>query len=262
MAPRSTRLTVVLALALIAPCNATEAQCEMCGLLVYHLEKLKAGMDEEMAAKKAEHDAQATKRGVLGRTSRAEMPARVIGAFETFLDETACGKIDASMSDGEMQSPFENKAGVSSEVCRRDGMDDSVLRKPNGEASAFDARSCVLFVSNVCHHVREEFADEMIEAAYSPELGAPHCAEIVDGCDSARATKLLGPLYKPGGGQAGFQRFASVGVKDVWQKMPGLPPYYHNRARHISQVEPPEGWDPDGPREQSLVRVETSKDEL
>ena len=69
-----------------------------------------------------------------------------------------------------------------------------------------------------------------------------------------RATKLLGPMYAKRGARD-FQRGGahmgySIGVRDAWQKMPGRPPYYHNKARHVSQVEPPKGWDPSGPREQ------------
>jgi hypothetical protein len=45
--------------------------------------------------------------------------------------------------------------------------------------------------------------------------------------------------------------------------VPGLPPYYLNMARHISTVEPPKGWDPNGPKEQALPYEEPPpKDEL
>ena len=82
-------------------------------------------------------------------------------------------------------------------------------------------------------------------------------------CTGKRAKKLLGPMYGKGkrlrahtrkteAGLARRRAMHDVGVADVWQKMPGRPPYYHNRARMISQVEMPKGWDPNGPKEQTI----------
>ena len=99
-------------------------------------------------------------------------------------------------------------------------------------------------------YVLRRYVDEMIEAAYSG-LTATECGEILPGgCAEGRATKLLGPMY--GKVKAGTP-IINVGMKDVWKKMPGLPPYYLNMARGRSQVEMPEGWDPEGPSEQVIA---------
>ena len=61
---------ICCALLLLASCargsDRELQECEMCGLLVYTLELLKAGIDAEMEEKKAAHDAATKKRGVLG----------------------------------------------------------------------------------------------------------------------------------------------------------------------------------------------------
>ena len=224
----------------------------MCGLLVYQLEEVKQHVDKEMQGEKTAHDAATKKRGVLGRMSRAEMPARVIESFEEFLEKRACNA--PSQSFGAAIS------AISRIICRSDGMDDSMLRLPSGSPALYSAEECNERVDAVCDHVSREHADEIIDAAYN-NLTARACEDIVesDACDATRATKLLGPLY----GKAARGLSAPVGVRDTWQKMPGRPPYYMNRARRISQVEVPEGWDPDGPREQSLPAPQSeSKDEL
>ena len=44
----------------------------------------------------------------------------------------------------------------------------------------------------------------------------------------------------------------AAGLKDFWRKIDGMPPTYHNPARHVTLDVPPEGWDPDGPMDQVL----------
>jgi len=231
-----------------------DQQCEMCGLLFYHLELMHKPLYESMASEREKHDADVARRGVLGRTSRAEMPARVIDEMETYLEERACGNPSAEHRHQRV-SPLANT------VCRADGLDDSALRLPSGIASMYRFEDCAQRVTSVCELVRREYADELTEGV-SGKMGAEECADIVPSCSAKRATKLLGPLY---GKVSTPLAVHSIGVRDVWQKMPGIPEYYHNRARHISQVEPPEGWDPDGPREQTLltpVESDKAKEEL
>ena len=266
--------------------------CEMCGLLIHQLETLKASLDEKLNKQKEQQLKDAKRRGVLGRTSRAEMPAQMIDAFETHLESHACG---TNNNNNEQQggggggggmdpSSFQaspmglaSTAGVVKAVCRREGIDDSVLRLPSGIPHWYDPQECRRTVEQMCDYVRREYVhariivpslallnacavplchvlrryvDEMIEAAYSG-LTATECGEILPGgCAEGRATMLLGPMY--GKVKAGTP-IINVGMKDVWKKMPGLPPYYLNMARGRSQVEMPEGWDPEGPSEQVIA---------
>lgn len=249
------RVTVFFACYLCVACGETmhgKQECEMCGVLVYLLEEMKASFDHEMKEEKAAHDAATAKRGVLGRTSRAEMPARVIDRFEEFLEKKAC----TPPQDDERG--MLNRGGwsmTSRLICRHDGYDDSALRLPSGSPGLFSVDECKHRVDAVCENVARERADELIEAAYN-NLTARACPDVVetDGCDAKRATKLLGPMYgrRALGGAPGMRSLHSVGVRDTWQKMPGRPPYYFNKARYRSQVEMPPGWDPDGPREQTI----------
>lgn len=216
-----------------------------------------------MKEKREAHDKAAEKRGVLGRTSRAEMPARVLEAFEEHLEKGACGSSGSGSQpdgDGHNQMPMANS--VLRSVCRADGIDESALRLPSGNPALFDGKECNRRIEAVCQHVAREYADEVMETAYAKDLNASYCEEIIpsDECTATRATRLLGPLY--GKAPRGVRQHISVGVKDKWEKMPGRPPYYHNAARRISQVEVPPGWDPNGPRMQSLDAVVDEKDEL
>lgn len=235
-------------------------QCEMCGILVMQLEDLGASLHSKFALKREEHEKATKKRGVLGRTSRAEMPARIIDAFEEYLEISACGgspEPGLRNVDGSMPSPDQMRNRVSAiarQVCRADGIAESLLRLPMGNSARFNVEHCTQRVAAVCEDVRRDYADELIEAAYS-NLTASACEEIIeDGCDTERAKLLLGPMYgQQGRGPGAPKRVGSVGVPDVWKKMPGRPAYYLNMARHLSQVEPPPGWDPTGPNEQRLL---------
>jgi len=242
------RFAVVVSIALGAALGANvrdEQDCEMCGLLVWRLETMRAAKLEETQSLKERLQAAAKKRGVLGRTLRSEYPAELIDNMETYL-ESACKKDTI----------------LTSTACRgHNGNDASQLRNPGG--GVYLREACKHLVEERCQYMIDEHAEELIEAAMF-DLTANQCPDILTaGCSASRATALLGPLYGTGSGRAGHHVFLTAGVKDVWEKMPGLEPYYHNAARHISQYEPPPGWDPKGPSRQTLAAYEApAKEEL
>jgi hypothetical protein len=149
-------------------------------------------------------------------------------------------------------------------LCGEHGNPDSKLRNPAG---SFDSpKLCRVRVESVCGQVTGTYAEEIMEVAVQSLLpAAEQCAQIIPRCTEERATKLLGPDYLTAPIDSRLDqlhrrmRVNSVGMSNSWKKMPGLDPYYVNMARHISQHEPPEGWDPNGPDEQ---HIGTSKEEL
>ena len=139
-------------------------------------------------------------------------------------------------------------------LCSANGNDAPKLRNPT--AVAFDNERCRIRLQERCEHVVASHKEALVSAAYV-DRNATAGAKLMPttpACTSQRATLLLGPLY---GKEAelqgpGVARWLpmNAGLKDSWRYVHG---FYHNAARHLSLEEPPEGWDPDGPREQALA---------
>ena len=174
-----------------------EQDCEMCGLLVWRLETMRAEKMRETESLKERLEAAAKKRGVLGRTMRSEYPAELIDGMESYL-EKAC----------------KNDVMLTSTACRgHNGNDASQLRNPGG--GVFLQEACKHLVQERCQYVVDEHAEELIEAAMF-DLTARQCPDILaTGCSASRATTILGPLYGTAGSHG---QHLSVGVKDVWEK--------------------------------------------
>lgn len=242
-------LVLIAASAAVASDTTHEQQCEMCGILVWRLEAVLASKKVELQSFRDAQDKRASSASKphSKRWLRQEYPAVVVTALNEYL-EKAC----------------DNDFALANTACRQqNGNDESALRNPRG--AAFNRDACADRVKHRCERVRDELMDEMIDAAMQ-NLTASECTELLPGCDDERVHLLLGPMYKKG-----KLMWGSAGMKDTWQKMPGLPPYYFNAARHISQVEMPKGWDKKGPREQTIetfaeeegaAGAEATKDEV
>ena len=258
-----------------------DQRCELCGLLVWRLEGVMQSKEEELKEFIKERSAMADRssKAHTKRWIRSEYPVALVEAFEEYTEKAA----EDSM--------------LTSTVCRgQDGNDKSALRNPYG--APYQRKDCTARVKAICSNVVDEYVDEIMDAAVN-KLTASECGEIVPGCKPKRAKLLLGPMYSKSS-QGGHHRFMSAGVKDVWREsarppdpsrcrlrsqphslplllsrppqinplpthpacaVPGLEPYYLNQARHISQHEPPKGWDPKGPKEQEILLEEDEDNE-
>ena len=118
----------------------------------------------------------------------------------------------------------------------------------------YDPDACKTRVKTRCRAVLDDNSDDLIDAVLQ-NATATGCADLLPQCTAGRAKLVLGPMYaKQGGRNPMFGSMMGAGVRDVWKKMPPKSrPYYLNQARSLSQFEPPEGWDPNGPKEQVLI---------
>ena len=219
-------------LAYSQPTDLEDQSCEMCGLLMLHLEDVlqRHTSSAQVSGRKKSvifsRVAKASK-----REDEATVPADAVAVMQTFFSETAVSAVRRIR------------------LCSANGDDDSKLRNPSG--IEFEREGCTARLQERCEYICETYAESMMAAAYHNKT-ASSCAAFLlpaGSCTPERATLLLGHSYKPGA-----PRFLQLeaGLKDIWRKMPGNPPFYHNAARHETQDDPPKGWDPNGPSAQVL----------
>ena len=217
-----------------------EQNCEICGLLIHHLEVI----IHRSSWRPQQHLQKASEQSTW--VSRGDAPADLVQSMDEFLT-SAC------------------KPAVIGRIrlCSSNGDDTSHIRNPKGVQ--FDNESCRVRLQERCNHVAPAHAAQLMEAALN-NLTAVACTGIIPSpaCGARRATLLLGPLYRSINDPWKLSLTLNAGVKDVWRKYPG---YYHNAARHETLETPPRGWDPDGPEEQ-VIQLDDSasgkrdKDEL
>ena len=195
-------LIVALASAQVVPTSQSDLddqRCEMCGLLVYHLEIVHKELENELdGSKKTEKAGVSPARK---RAMRAELPAEITGKMEDFMEKNAC----AAISRGAL--------------CGSNGDDGSKLRNPRG--IGFKPEECRERLKQVCEELAPSATDDLIEAAMTGS--AADCEDILPSgsCSAAVAQKLLGLDYQKGGTEgANFapHRTTNLGVKDVWKK--------------------------------------------
>ena len=217
--------TLCAGLALLAA-SAQEAEqdCEMCGLLVHHLEMLMAAKTAELEGVKEGVEADNAKKGVGAarrRANRATVPAEIYDSFEEFLEKHACGSND-NANQQNLMGGGGGGAVTRNQLCGSNGDDGSKLRNPYGPGS-YDSKICRQTLKERCEHVAPTYAEEIMEAVFN-NLTAAECAEFLPSCTPTRAKLLLGPYYKgvppstPGGRGHNIPMHTNVGVKDVWKK--------------------------------------------
>ena len=216
-------LVAVLTL-LVSACSGqldvAEQDCEMCGLLVYHLHTLATAGGFE---RKKVDDGGSRPSNLFGRSgggvrdaarvpAHEVVPAELVVRFQTFLDH-ACESEIARIR-----------------LCSANGDDASKLRNPT--AVPFEAGRCRIRLQERCEHVARSHAPALMSAAYV-DRNATACASLMPttpACTPQRATLLLGPLYGKEESAPGAASWLpmNAGLKDVWRYLHG---FYHNAAR-------------------------------
>ena len=250
---------LVTALLVAGQPDVLAQNCEMCGLLVHHLEVIlhdsgwqppqasgRQGGGLKLFSKGSREPASKGSDDPPQHLTRKDVDAVVVEKIELFLAKACTTSVSRIR------------------LCSANGDDSSRIRNPIGVR--FDNEGCRVRLQERCEHVVPAYAAPMLDAVIN-NRSATACIDMFPGnaCDTKRATLLLGPLY--GTEEHNFARFAPIldaGVKDMWRRFPGNPPYYHNAARHLTQEDPPDGWDPSGPNEQVLPypAAQPDKEEL